>query len=359
MSDLHSVISDAISDASLAPETQEDDQVLETSPEASSDPVEPILETPEPDDSQSLQVSSPVSKTEPAKAQDDFEKQYGVAAQVGGRENRIPYPRVKNIVKNAEKNLTDRLAKQYETSHVPVERYKELETKVADYDARWQEVAEFERVMMTDTDKFIGMLSQLPQYAKIFEKLTQPEAQAPVQEVADDMPLPDYDMADGSKVYSMDGLKKLQEWNVKQAEDRAYARITKEYGPIRKSFDDYQKVQSVLPQVKNQIAAARKWDLFDESEAEITQALAKNPTWSLAEAYNFVVIPKLKSKATKAEESAKVDRDKVRAEVLAELKKAPKATSASSGSTRPSSQSESSGPRSLEDVIKAQIETIR
>lgn len=349
MDNLENVIEDSLTDAELGPDTIEDNQEsVEAAPEAPETTAELAPEAAEPEPQ-----ADPLSP--PAPKADDFDKRFGLSAQSqSGRENRIPYSRVKKIT---EKAIAD--AKKEFEAFVPPTKFSELETKlkslepkVSDYEERLTKVAEFEQIMISDPDRFVGLLKQIPVWQEYFSKLAQPTptpAQTPV-EPTDDMPQPDTLLSDGSKVYSMEGLKALMTWNSKQAEDRAYKRIEEQYGPIRQSYNEYQRAQAIAPQVQNQIAEARKWKLFNESEADIVVALQKNPNWSLERAYQEVVLPKLDAEKAKELDALKTDREKLRAEILKELKTAPRSTSATSAQGKVVAPA-GGGKRSLEDVI--------
>ena len=364
---LESVVEDAISDVELPPDTldapTETDtaEPIEASPDATTD--DPSLETDE------LQVSTP--GTAPKPVQDEFEKKFGIPAQSSsGRENRIPYTRVKKITEKAVKDALDAKAKEIESGYVPTTKYQELETTVKDYTDRLTKVAEFENVMMNDAPKFLDMLSTIPAYAKIFKQLIE-GAQVPAQtkteapaDPADEMPQPDQELTDGSRVYSMEGLKALTAWTKAQARKDILGEVEKTYGPLRTDYLKYQQTQAVLPQVQAQIADARTWPLFNENEDDIVKVLQQYPQASLERAYQHVVWPKLQAEQEKLRKEVeaksgevKVNREAIRAEILKELKQAPRSTSVGSGQvTRPNAPT--TGPRSLEDIIAEAVKTI-
>lgn len=376
MEDLTEIISDSLSDALLP------DEPTETSTEEASQET-PVQEpTPEPvttdtkeevkpEAETEVEVKSPGAKDKVAPVQDDFEKKFGIPAQSSsGRENRIPYTRVKKITEKAVSDAKTQFTKELETTHVPVTKYKELEATKTDYEGKLSKVAEFEQVMLNDAPKFLDYLSTIPAYAKIFKELidaadkgkSQPEAQ-PSVEVDDPMPQPDQELTDGSFVYSLKGLESLNAWNRAQARKEIMGEVEKKYGPLATDYQRYQATQAALPAVQAQITEARTWPQFNENEAEIVEVLQKYPQASLERAYQHVVWPKLQAEQEKLKKEvetkvgeAKVNRDSIRAEVLAELKKAPKSTSVSLGSgSKPGAQT-SNAPRTLEEVIKQSVE---
>lgn len=356
MSDLTSVIEDAITDVELPDPDPTPAEPVEVAPEAAEPVLDPIPEEVVPEGE--VVIPSPVAKAE-AKT-DDFDKKYGLAPQsVSGRENRIPYTRVKKIADNAAKEaVTSAKAtwtKELEASHVPVVKYQELETETKTQKEQLAKVAEFEHVMLNDTPRFIRMLAGLPQYATILAPIINPQAQAKPAEAApvatsdpsDPMPEPDFDQGDGGKVYSMEGLAKLNAWNRAQAKAEArkevMAEVEKRFGPIEEDYKRYQHMQTIVPVIQQQITDARAWPLFTESEAEITKVLRDNPTFNLERAYQTVVLPKLKA-----------DRDTMRADILKEVKTAPRTTSTPATSVK-ATPVVKAGPRTLEDVIAEAI----
>jgi len=346
--DLDSVINDSIQDALVpdaapAPTDDTADLSLDTGTEA---PVEalggaqgddPAAVTPSPTDTS---VASPGARqAQPVAPADPFEKKIGIPAQTNGRENRIPYSRVKKIVEKAER----------EASAPLTAKVAELEPKVADYEARLTQVAQFEQIMVNDPQKFLGMLSQIPAYAGFFQtiaQLSQAGARAPQQAPPDPnegMPQPDIEMQDGSKAYSLEGLQKLNEWRDARVLAQAEDRIAKRYAPIEQEWKAHQQIQQLVPQVQSQIERASQWPLFKESEQEIIAFLSQNQKAGLEEAYMAVVVPKLVT-----------DRNAMRQSILAEVGKAKPVVSA------PTSQSKTApatGPRSLEQVIADSIKS--
>lgn len=350
MSDMHEVIEDALTDAELP--------ILDETPEPVEEPTEALEASPEPVEEPTETSPEVPSPAAPAAPQDDFEKKYGIpATSASGRENRIPYSRVKKITENAIKSAQTDWTKSLETSHVPVEKFKQLETLNKDYEGRLTKVAEFENIMMNDGARFLEMLSKIPAYQPFFNNIralqeqvqrgTQLTQATPPPDPDSDMPQPDQRLSDGSMVYSLEGLKALNAWNRAQArqevmnevEQRVRA-IEQRYSPMESEWEAHHRVQQILPKVQQQIAEARQWPLFNENEAEITRVLEQNQHFSLERAYQHVVWPKMVA-----------NKDQMRADLLKEIKQAPRATSVAAPSSRPAPRA-TSEPRSLEDVIR-------
>jgi hypothetical protein len=271
-----------------------------------------------------------------------------------GRENRIPYSRVKKISEKAAADAVAAKVKEFEP------QLAEFKTKVDDYEGRLQKVAEFEQVMVSDPDQFLQMLSQLPVYKPFFDKLNAALSGPAAQEVApasnvpvtDDMPTPDQQLSDGTMVYSMDGLKALNAWNRAQARKETLTEVDKQFGPMAKEWQAHKAAQermnTIIPQVQQQITDARTWPLFNEHETEIVKALQDNQKLSLEGAYRQIVYPKLVA-----------DRGKMREEILREVQKAPRATAVTSPASKSTASVTPTGPRALEDVIGDAIKTLK
>jgi hypothetical protein len=343
--DLETVIQDSITDASLPEDTSStidsvdsyEAPVEDTPTEGLEAPVEPSVEE-EGAESSSLEVASPGARQDPAAPTEQVDKKLGIPSHTNGRENRIPYSRVKKIVEGAEKKAIEPLQA----------KLAEYEPRVKEYEARLQRVAEFEQVMVNDPPRFFDMLATIPAYQGFFQMLNQLQqqaqttAQATPQTVADD-PMPGPDDAENG-VYTLDGLNKLLDWQKRQAKNEVLKEVESKYEPIRQQYETQQRLNKLVPVVENQIKEARTWEKFNENEDKIVQFLNANPNASLETAYRVVVLPQLKA-----------DRDATRKQVLAELQKAPvAATSVAARPQRPVEQV-NQGPRSMEDVILEQI----
>jgi hypothetical protein len=347
---LETVIEDSITDSELPLETTDTvvdestpDETVEASPEADKAAAEAaVAEVVDGEAKPDAKLESGEKKP----ANNPFGINQYTAS---GRENRIPYSRVKKIT---EKAVAD-AKKEWETGTTP--KLTEYETKIKGYEERLERIGRFEDVMINKPEKFLDMLATLPAYKQFFTAIEdafnkangQPQAQAqPNQPVADDMPQPDQRLADGTMVYSMKGLSDLNAWNRAQARKETLAEVEKVYGPIQKEWQAQRRVQEVIPQVQQQIADARTWPQFNENEQEIVKVLQDNPRISLEGAYRQVVFPRLVA-----------DRNKMKEELMKELKTAPKATSVATVQSK--SGPASAGPRSLEDIIAEEIKKIK
>lgn len=385
--DLEAVITDSITDSQLPPDTDTDTPEVDTSD--ISDDTSYQVETPATADDAPAEdaaegdgesrVDVPDSEKAPG-TKDEFERLAGMPA-VGqhGRENRIPYSRVKKITEKAVNELAENVlgrklapgekaadvVKQY-AAEIPVMR-----EKVTDYEARLERVGQFEDIIQNKPKDFIKMLQKLPQYEGFFSWIRSlrqdghvttggdgtagQAAQAAME--SDQMPEPDQALEDGTKVYSLDGLKQLLLWNSKDTERRVLGQVESQYAPIRSEFQqrreaaqremvERQQYEAALPVIRRQIEDAKTWPMFSENEDAISEALAADESLSLEGAYRKVVLPKILS-----------DRQAMRQQVMKEIKTAPRAASVPSNTAQKATPS--TGPKSLEDVIREQVATLK
>jgi hypothetical protein len=353
--ELEGVIEDAVNDATT-PEQTEYTETTEATDGVADTTVDTTAETTE---EVSSQAPAPGAVTQ-EEAKDDFADRYGIQPNsVTGRENRIPYSRVKKIVERAEKEAIAKAKKEAEGGFAP--RVTELDAKVKDYEGRLQKVAEFENMIETQPQQFLDFLSTLPAYKEFFTYIQQLAAQAQSPQQQDQsyldtstMPQPDERLADGSMVYSLKGLAARDEWLAKQVEAKAIRaaeeRLSKRYDPIEKQWQAEQRRAQAIPIIQKQIAEARQWPHFTEHEAEIIEALKADANLSLDGAYRQVlqktVLPKIQA-----------DRDTMRKEILEELKKKPVSTAAPVHQTKP--VAEKPGKKSLEEIIAEAAATLK
>lgn len=321
-----------------------DDSVGDTTPdiESASDTSASDTQVASPGSVEQAEVIDPALETP---AQDDFEKRWGIPAQsVTGRENRVPHSRVKTMVTKAEQDGYKRGLKESEGKATP--QLVEFQTKVKDYEGRLEKVAQFEHVLENDPKTFLGLLSQIPAYKEFFDYIgqlaqNQPAAGQPAK-VPDGMPQPDQTLTDGTKVYSMEGLQSLLQWQAENVEKRVTQKVQKQYEPIEKEWQNQQRMQQLVPVIEKQIAEARTWPNFAELEPQIVKLLNADQSISLerayVKAYQEQVVPKMSA-----------DRNKMRTDILAELKQKPVSSSAPSGQVRPDTKPEAN--RTMDQIV--------
>lgn len=357
---LDAVIEDSLTDAILPEEP------VEVSPEVAPE-VEPEVAAAEAAVADTA-VTEPEGTDKPKKENyfDDFDKKFGIDQQYpSGRENRIPYSRVKKIAQKAVRDAR----KDWEAENGP--KSQEWDTSKANYEKELGNYRNFEKTMVQEPEKFLRMLSSIPVYQQFFSAIDEafdlaekhkagaakPQVQAP-EEQSDGMPQPDIPLQDGSLVYSEKQLRAMQAWNREQARKETLAEVDKRYGPIEAEWQARQRVESLKPKVNAQIADARTWDLFSENEAEIVNVLKNNPNISLEGAYRKVVLPKMKSTWDEERNRLVPERNKMREELLQEFKQAPRSTSVPSSASK-SVVDSGTGIKSLEQIISESIKTLK
>lgn len=386
--ELESVIEDSLNDAVAG--IDEPEPVVDSTPAVEAEPVSSdgtAEAIGEPAPSTQVTPNANAQTPEEPEFKDPFADLVGMPQMgVTGRENRIPYSRVKKITEKSASDAETHVAEvvlgrklnQGEKAVDAVKAFAaqvpELTTKVQDYEGRLNTVGQFEQVMANQPEKFLQMLAKLPAYKQFFTFVenayntmsqnaaapvpTQPApGQQPIAAVplADEMPQPDEKLADGSAVYSMAGLQKLVSWTQAKAREQAvaeatgqfnerYSALEQRYAPIMQAWTEYQTRQSVLPQIQAQIAEAKTWPMFNELENEITQTLQADRTLTLEAAYRKVAFPKMIA-----------ERNNMRQDIIKELQTAPTSTAVSGRSSKPNPPTPA-GPRSLEDIIKEQLE---
>jgi hypothetical protein len=205
----------------------------------------------------------------------------------------------------------------------------------------------------TDQDKFVELLLQDPRFAERIQLKGQPTQPAQLQ----GRPGPNATSPDGQyKFYDEDGLQALLQWErqqtTKAAVEEAKREWAKEFGPVREEYEARNAWSQALDSSRGVLDQARaQWPGFTENEPAIKQALIKNDTWDLNDAYRHVVVNQLQSQT-------KLSRDQMRKELLAEMNRKPGAVGQIPGNGRPESRA-SDAPRDIADVIRDSLASVR
>jgi len=344
INDLETVIEDSVNDVNVSETTTEVEAPVDNTPEVEAAPEA------------TSQVETPANKEVPVEGQDDFATKFGIQANsVTGRENRIPYSRVKAIVAKNEKDTVARLTKEFEEKY---KSYGDYETKVKDYEGRLERVAQFENILENDPRTFLTMLSQHPSYTAFFQHIEQLAAQGPTQQAQTqvdpnaDMPQPDQQYPDGTMGYSMQQLQALLDWKEKKAVEKAISQVEERYKPIEQQWQAQERYAKMVPVVEKQIAEARTWDKFSELEDKIVGLLAADKSLSLERAYMRAYQEYMQSEVLP---KYTTDRNTIRQEVLAEIKKKPTASASPTAPAKPNPFENSGISGGLEDVITAEL----
>lgn len=319
--------------------------VSESVPTSTADVAEAVIESYEASDPTDVVTGNtpiPDADPEPAKEPapgvaesevDGLLREAGFTEQrrPDGRENRIPYSKVRKIIDNGlEKGRT-----AWET---------EKQTLARERDEYRQYVEQFRTALTGDEKQFLSEVAKIdPRYAKF---LAEQPAPAPVQ--VSEMPPPDVPLPDGGRTYSVEGLQKLIEWAV---DNRMMPKVDERLKPLTERDQQIQQAEQrrqleakSRERVGQALQQAKAWPLWDQLEPEIlaelqqdtetSRARGERPQMTLRQAYLEVA-------------SRHQTPDKVRERVLAELKQAPKSTSVSRGAT---DAPKAPGPTSTADI---------
>lgn len=278
------------------------------------------------------------------------------APEDGQRENRIPYSRVRKIVENAQKKVEARFTTERDETKT---RLTTAETKAAQLDA-------VDKLIASDPDRYLSLLATLH---PVYKKFTQPQVVAPPaakapEPVVEQPPPPDHKFEDGSMGYTQEGYQRLVAWQMKQAEDKAVARMEKQYaerlGPLEQNWKTQQANAALQPVINAQIERNKAiWGKAFEDEykldskSEIFTYMQANPLVPFDAAVAAVLAPRAAAAAAKP-----LDRDAMRKSILDELNGRPAAAVKGVGGPKKPASDVSTGPRSMEDVIREAIASV-
>jgi len=383
MPDLESVISGALEAATSDPGDGGDGGETDTSTDTSTDTTDldtsgSDVVTDEGTDTEVEAGSEATAKAEAdAKAalaaEEAFAKEHGLLDKAGKRENRVPYPRVKAIVANAEKKLAEAVLGQKLVADKPLgEQLKTFATKYTEVEQENQglrtqlsEIDQVEQIMLHRPEQFLELLPNInPKFTELLGARGGSKTEntpAPAE-----LPKPDmkYTTPDGKEAmtYSVDGIVGLIKAVVAQTEAKVYKDMDAKVKPFTDREQAAQTEQQILSRLKARVDHARaNWEGFKDHEKEIQDALRLDreqaartrtaPKLDLHDAYISVINKKHKESA----EKLKLDREAMRKEIVKEINGRPRSTAAAAGAARRSTGDEGA-PKSMEDVIKSAME---
>lgn len=349
----------------IRPEGEEREVVEDTRPDdvaivsgdepalSDDDPAE-VVEKKEPTKKDDKPVEKVVEKKED---EDDFDKV--PEKGVDGRTNRIPHPRVKKMVEGA-------VAKGKATWEKDV--LAPEKAKTTEYETRLNRIDKVEHVMFNEQDRFLNMLDTIPGYKEAFERRFGPAKVVPVEVSKDDPePGPDVRGADGQPVgYSQEGLKALRAWDRRQSVNETTKLVEERLGKRIEPFEkrDQAAANTAAQQrgIADELNAASKWDGFVEHSDVILAAMREDTAAAIRERRPVTPLADLYAKVVPAAMRKKLGEDKAkwREEFMAELKKAPRSTSAGAADRSQSRHAVvKDGPVEVEDIIKAELDKLR
>lgn len=268
------------------------------------------------------------------------------APKPGQRDNRIPYSRTVKIIKNAKTKWSEKLKAEHTTElSARDQQIKDFNDLKATYDRA-------EQAIQSNGDGYIEFLARTypAQYGKYVKGAAAPAAGAEKPQ----KPGPDLKYDDGTVGYSPEQWDRREEFTRQEAVRQAREEVTKEFnerfGPIERQYKDAQKNHEDVQRVRGDIGKLREqWgaDLIDHPEVQkaIIAHMDANPKATLVAATRAVAMARISA-----------DRTKMRTELIAELKGAPKA--AAKGPVAPI-KSDASVNESYDDIITRAARSIR
>lgn len=262
----------------------------------------------------------------------------GLAApKPGQRDNRIPYSRIRKIVANAKTKWSEKLKGEHTAALTPMQQeIAEHKARAATYDAA-------EKLIETDGEKYLALLASI--YPKQYGHLVGGKGKDAPQKPQE--PQPDVKYDDGSLGYSPEQFAKLREYDrtesARIAEERATKQFNERFGPIEQEYKATQQQHQDVQKVRGHIGKLREqWgaDLIDSPDVQkaIVAHMDANPKDSLVAATRTVAMARIQA-----------DRTKMRAELLKELKVAPKA--AAKAPIAPNRSDRAADDESIDQII--------
>jgi len=306
----------------------------------------------------------------PAEGDDDlFAKEHDIASKdKKGRENRIPYSRVVKITANAKRKLLEGAGLTVpadaddtmlgETLKATVGRVPVLEGEVEEYRQAMEHVRAGSDMMENEPEKFLQRLPLVnPKYAELLAGKGTVQAPSPDE----NMPEPDYDMGNGQKTYSPDGLRKLLQWNSEQTRKQLSGEFDEKIKPFATERQQRESRQAAGQKAQARVEHARQhWPGFKDHEEEILIELTndtteatrlRRPMISFEEAYVRVINRKRDAEIT----TLKADRQKIREELLTEMREQGQVTG-TAASGKADVAKEKGAVKKAADPILAEIE---
>lgn len=306
-------------------------------------------------------IEPPPNTPEPAKELSDEEKlleEFGFkqAFKPDGREHYIPRSKVLKMIGSGLARGREAWGKEKTT----------FESQVQELSGHLEQLR---AGVAGDEVAFLSELAQIdPRYKRFLEQPQAQVAQTPPPSAA--MPDPDLQLADGSRTYSLDGLKALLEWNTAQVESRLMPKVDERLKPltereaqIQQQREREQFQQSIQARTKSQMEEAQTWPMFGKlaadgsvtefqrevleelrKDSETAKAAKRRPTMTMRQAYLEV-----ESRYKSAEYNT------VRERILKELNQAPRSTSMPRQAT---DSPRTPGPATTQDIASRTLDRL-
>lgn len=212
-----------------------------------------------------------------------------------------------------------------------------------------QAAQQFRQMMQSDPRGLLQRMAQLdPRYG---EFLQQPQREQLPPEESDPEPEPDLDLGNGRRTYSLDGIRKMREWerrNMERAFDQRMAPFAERVRQEEQRKHE-ERIETMLrTRTQNVLTRAKTWPKWAENEGEILKVLQADsaeaqragtePQLSVHDAYMQVVTPVLSG-----------DYNTIREQVMRELNGAPRSTAVGQTGAEPVRRP---GPITVEDIAR-------
>lgn len=275
---------------------------------------EQIAETPEAP--VETQASAPPASTLSEAEQLLLEEGYLGEKLADGRSNKIPYPRVKAMIdKSREKVVSEWTSK-----------YSAVEAQVKEAHGHLEQLR---AAVLGDEEALIREFAAVnPRWQRFLEQNAEPAR----QEFGTDMPRPDYELPDGTRTYSLDGIQKqLIPWLTQAIKAEALKEVDSKLTARERAERDKQSfAQRSQAERDRQMAEAQTWPMF----GTLTPGQPMTP-------FQSEVLAELRKDSEQAEREKRAPRmslrqaylevyarhqepNKVRERVLKEMQSAPK-----------------------------------
>lgn len=264
--------------------------------------------------------------------------------------------------KTVEKML-DRYAETHKTTWTGEK--SAIEARAKEYESHVQSI---KAAIAGDETAFLKELASVdPRYARFLEARS--EAQRVPDASNDPMPQPDYDLGNGNRTYSLEGLQKRDEWLERQMLRKFEGKIEERFKPIaeREKAEQARIAQErtmteLHERTTSQLQEAQTWPLFgpmaaDGSLTEFQQAVLDELKADTDAAKTTGARPKLTLEGAYIKVASKrmtEDDATKRARLLKEIEKAPKGNPALSRQTADASAKPPSA-RSTSDIARSVI----
>jgi Fe-S-cluster formation regulator IscX/YfhJ len=355
----------------------DDDAVVDDGGEDSGEEITPEVETKTTVDDATGDEGE-VKPEEQEQQIDALMQELGIKPKANGKDNYIPYSRVRKITEAREAKAVEIFAKGFGLDPKTV-KFNDLESAISEklegFNTRADEFDTAEQIMMQDPDRYIRILAHVEpeKYGKFAAILdAKPEEKVTAGESSDDdifknMPRPDLKMKmpDGSEgeSYTLKGMQEVFKYAIQIGEQRAEERANKVLKPViddRKKAEDARKQQEfdtkLDKQIDEEFAEASQWEGFTEHRDEIIAAMRADTAqakksgkfkFKNIHAAYIAIVPK------KLREAGTANEQEMRKKILAEMNKTTRST-AVTGDVSSGKPVESSGDP-ITDAIRGAI----